>query len=61
MKILSGTIIYQVETLLKLKLKLTNTNIRRFVDGEIYNEINENIRGNSVFTYNLPQILPMII
>ena len=32
-----------------LKLKLINTNIRRFADGEIYIEINENIRGNSVF------------
>ena len=32
-----------------IKLKLINTNIRRFADGEIYIEINENIRGNSVF------------
>merc|ERR1711965_469078 len=30
-------------------LKLVNTNIKRFSDGEIYIEINENIRGNSVF------------
>ena len=28
---------------------MVNTNIRRFSDGEIYIEINENIRGNSVF------------
>ena len=28
---------------------MINTNIRRFADGEIYIEINENIRGNSVF------------
>ena len=34
---------------MQLKLKLVNTNIKRFADGEIYVEINENIRGNSVF------------
>ena len=28
---------------------MVNTNIKRFADGEIYIEINENIRGNSVF------------
>ena len=28
-----------------LKLKLVNTNIKRFADGEVYVEINENIRG----------------
>ena len=32
-----------------LKLKLVNTNIKRFADGEVYVEINENIRGNSIF------------
>ena len=51
MKILSGT---SNPTLSKsiskhLKTKLVNTNIKKFADGEIYVEINENIRGNSVF------------
>ena len=32
-----------------LKLKLVNSNIKRFADGEVYIEINENIRGNSIF------------
>ncbi len=32
-----------------LKNRLVNSNIRRFADGEIYIEINENIRGNSIF------------
>ena len=32
-----------------LKSKLVNSSIRKFSDGEIYIEINENIRGNSVF------------
>ena len=32
-----------------LKLKLVNTNIKRFADDEIYVEINENIRGNTIF------------
>ena len=32
-----------------LKNKLVNTSIRKFADGEIYIEINENIRGNSIF------------
>jgi len=32
-----------------LKTKLVNSSIRKFSDGEIYIEINENIRGNSVF------------
>ena len=52
MKILSGTsnlkLSKEISKKLKLK-KLVNTNIRRSVDGEIYIEINENIRGNSVF------------
>ena len=51
MKILSGTSNLKLSKDIskKLKLKLVNTNIRRFADGEIYIEINENIRGNSVF------------
>ena len=32
-----------------LKNRLVNSNIRKFADGEIYLEINENIRGNSIF------------
>ena len=32
-----------------LKTKLVNSSIKRFNDGEIYIEINENIRGNSIF------------
>ena len=32
-----------------LKNKLVNSSIRKFADGEIYIEINENIRGNSIF------------
>ena len=51
MKILSGTSNLKLskEISKQLKLKLVNTNIKRFSDGEIYVEINENIRGNSVF------------
>ena len=51
MKILSGTSNLRLSKSIakNLKLKLINTNIRRFADGEIYIEINENIRGNSVF------------
>ena len=51
MKILSGTSNPRLskEISKKLKSKLINTNIKRFADGEIYIEINENIRGNSVF------------
>ena len=51
MKILSGTSNLKLskEISKQLKLKLVNTNIKRFADGEIYIEINENIRGNSVF------------
>ena len=51
MKILSGTSNLRLskEISKKLKLKLVNTNIKRFADGEIYIEVNENIRGNSVF------------
>tara|TARA_Y100000741_G_scaffold359203_1_gene339532 strand:- start:44 stop:976 length:933 start_codon:yes stop_codon:yes gene_type:complete len=32
-----------------LKNKLVNSSIRKFNDGELYIEINENIRGNSIF------------
>ncbi len=51
MKILSGTsnIKLSKDISKHLKLKLVNTNIKRFADSEIYIEINENIRGNSVF------------
>ena len=51
MKILSGTSNPRLskEISKQLKLKLVNTNIKKFADGEIYIEINENIRGNSVF------------
>ena len=36
-----------------LKEKLVNSNIRKFKDGEIYVEINENIRGNNIFFFFL--------
>ena len=51
MKILSGTSNLKLskDICKNLRLKLINTNIKRFADGEIYVEINENIRGNSVF------------
>ena len=51
MKVLSGTsnIKLSKDIARQLKLKLVNTNIKRFADGEIYVEINENIRGNSIF------------
>ncbi len=51
MKILSGTSNPKLskDICKQLKLKLVNTNIKRFADGEIYVEINENIRGNSLF------------
>ena len=32
-----------------LKSRLVNSSIKKFADGEIYVEINENIRGNSIF------------
>ena len=32
-----------------LKTRLVNSSIKKFRDGEIYIEINENIRGNSIF------------
>ena len=51
MKILSGTSNLSLSESIarQLKLKLVNTNIKSFADGEVYVEINENIRGNSVF------------
>ena len=51
MKILAGTSNLKLCKVIasKLKLKLVNTNIKRFPDNEIYVEINENIRGNSIF------------
>jgi len=51
MKVLSGTgnIKLSKEIAKRLKIKLVNADIKRFSDGEIYVEINENIRGNSVF------------
>tara|TARA_Y100001970_G_C14253551_1_gene873494 strand:+ start:5310 stop:6242 length:933 start_codon:yes stop_codon:yes gene_type:complete len=51
MKILSGNSSKQLSNKISknLKNKLVNTSIRKFADGEIYIEINENIRGNSIF------------
>ena len=51
MKILAGTSNLKLckDIARNLKLKLVNTNIKRFPDNEIYVEINENIRGNSIF------------
>ena len=44
-----------------LKSKLINSSIRKFADGEIYIEINENIRGNSIFIIQSISIQLMII
>ena len=51
MKILTGNSNKQLSKKISknLKNKLVNTSIRKFADGEIYIEINENIRGNSIF------------
>ena len=51
MKVLAGTSNLKLCTDIarQLKLKLINSNIKRFADNEIYVEINENIRGNSIF------------
>ena len=51
MKILAGTSNLKLskDIASRLKSKLVNTNIKRFQDNEIYVEINENIRGNSIF------------
>jgi len=51
MKVLAGTSNPKLckDIAKTLKLKLVNTNIKRFADDEIYVEINENIRGNTIF------------
>ena len=51
MKVLAGTSNLRLckDIARHLKLKLVNSNIKRFADGEVYVEINENIRGNSIF------------
>jgi len=51
MKVLAGTSNLKLcqNIARQLKLKLVNSNIKRFSDGEVYVEINENIRGNSIF------------
>ena len=51
MKILSGNSNKNLSSKISkyLKNKLVNSSIRKFSDGEIYIEINENIRGNSIF------------
>ena len=51
MKILTGNSNKQLSNKISknLRNKLVNTSIRKFADGEIYIEINENIRGNSIF------------
>ncbi len=51
MKILTGNSNKQLSEKISkyLKNKLVNSSIRKFSDGEIYIEINENIRGNSIF------------
>jgi len=51
MKLLSGTgnLSLSKKIARNLKQKLIKSNIKRFADGEIYIEINENIRGNSIF------------
>jgi ribose-phosphate pyrophosphokinase len=51
MKVLAGTSNQKLckDIARNLKLKLVNSNIKRFSDDEIYVEINENIRGNSIF------------
>ena len=51
MKVLAGTSNAKLckDIARHLKLKLVNSNIKRFADGEVYIEINENIRGNSIF------------
>ena len=51
MKVLAGTSNHKLckDIARQLKLKLVNSHIKRFADGEVYVEINENIRGNSIF------------
>ena len=51
MKILTGNSNKNLSSKISkyLKNKLVNSSIRKFSDGEIYIEINENISGNSIF------------
>ena len=51
MKLLSGTSNkpHSKDIARFLKSKLVNSSIKNFADGEIYVELNENIRGNSIF------------
>jgi len=51
MKLLSGTSNKPLSKDIAkfLKSKLVNSSIKNFSDGEIYVELNENIRGNSIF------------
>ncbi|MFL2886601.1 MAG: ribose-phosphate pyrophosphokinase [Candidatus Pelagibacter sp.] len=51
MKILAGNSNKELSKKISkyLKNKLVNSSIKKFSDGEIYIEINENIRGNSIF------------
>ena len=51
MKLLAGNSNKQLSQKISkfLKSKLVHSSIRKFSDGEIYIEINENIRGNSIF------------
>ena len=51
MKLLTGNSNKPLSKLIAkyLKTKLINSSIKKFSDGEIYIEINENIRGNSIF------------
>ena len=51
MKLLSGTSNKPLSKDIAkfLKSKLVNSSIKNFADGEIYIELNENIRGNSIF------------
>ena len=50
MKILSGTSNLKLsKEIAKIKTEVNQLEYKRFADGEIFIEINENIRGNSVF------------
>ena len=51
MKLLAGNSNFNLSKKISkyLKSKLVNSNIKKFSDGEVYVEINENIRGNSIF------------
>ena len=51
MKIITGNSNKNLSTKISkyLKNRLVRSSIRKFSDGEIYIEINENIRGNSIF------------